>query len=79
MTNKYTIEYRYDNYEEGCGCCSYSEQTLSIYDDKSDGSAVFTSDNVGVWAVDEADLREYINKKYPEYSDFEVHPNTRYF
>lgn len=73
----YVIKYEYDNYEEGCGCCSYSEQTLTVYDQNN--NIVFETEYPGVWAEDEEELRFYIHTNYPEYNNFVVHEDTRWF
>ena len=75
---KYTIKYEYDIYTEGCDCCSYSEETLTIYDANQE-VLIEKEDNRGIWAENEHELREYIAAKYPEYNNFIVHPDTRWF
>jgi hypothetical protein len=74
---KYVIKYEYDNYEEPCECCSYSEQTLTVYD--ANNAVILENNNVGVWAGNEHELREYVGDKYPEYNNFSVHEDTRWF
>lgn len=75
--NKYTIKYTYDNYVESCECCSYSEQELTVYD--KEGNVLIDGINAGMWPENESELRVYIDETYPEYNDFVVHDDTRWF
>lgn len=71
---KYTIKYEYYSWEESCGCCSDSSSELTVY---NNGSVI-----VEEWCTimeDEDELREYIVDKYPEYTEFVVHEDTRWF
>lgn len=74
---KYTIKYEYDSYTEGCGCCSYSEEILTIYD--ANQEVLIENNIVSAWVENEHELREYIAAKYPEYNNFIVHPDTLWF
>lgn len=74
---KYTIKYTYDNYVEGCGCCSYSEQELTVYD--NEGNILIDGINAGMCPENESELRVYIDETYPEYNDFVVHEDSRWF
>jgi len=77
MTNQYVIKYTYDSYVEGCECCSYSAQELTVFD--SLGNVLIETDIVGGWAENESELRVYIDETYPEYNDFVVHEDSRWF
>ncbi|MNC11477.1 hypothetical protein D3C75_591760 [compost metagenome] len=72
----YVIKYEYYWYEEGCGCCSSSESTIEIYENRLD--AYMSSFGVPLMG-DEAELRDYINDCHPEYNGFVVHEDTRWF
>lgn len=68
---KRVIEYRYDSWTLGCGCCSDSSSTYSMWED---GNLV-VDDQWCEWIEDEQELREY----FSEYEPFEVSSYTQYF
>lgn len=72
----YVIKYEYYWYEEGCGCCTGSESTVEIFDNRLD--AYMSGFGVPIMQ-DEDELREYIHEYYPEYDNFTVHEDTRWF
>lgn len=74
----YIIKYEYNSWTEGCGCCSDSSSELTIYEtSREDGAYMssFSMDLIG----NEQELREWIKDWYPEYSDFIVHEDCRWF
>lgn len=77
---KYIIQYEYDSYYTGCGCCSESSSEIHIYEEHRVRDGVYTS-YIGHTDLieDEEELREYINNTCPEFNNFDVHPDTRYF
>lgn len=74
--NEYVIKYEYNWWEEGCGCCTYSESTVEIYQGRLD--AYMSQFNVPIME-NEQELREYIQEYHPEYNDFTVHEETFWF
>jgi hypothetical protein len=66
------IEYQYRSYLEGCGCCSNSDSTYSVWED---GKLVVEDGWCPLMSSPE-DLTDY----FTVYNgDFEVHPDTNYF
>lgn len=77
---KYIIQYEYDSYDLGCGCCSASSSEIHIYEEHRVNDCVYTSYIQYTSLIeDEEELREYINNACPEFNNFDVHPDTRYF
>jgi hypothetical protein len=73
---QYVIKYEYYSWEESCGCCSDSESSVEIFHNRLD--AYMSSFSVPIME-DEEELREYIDKYHPEYSNFIVHEDTRWY
>ena len=73
----YVIKYEYYTFEAcGDGCCHDSESAIEIYEE--DRTSYLSSFNVPVME-DEYDLQKFIDNNCPEYSDFRIHPDTRWF
>lgn len=78
MTVEYVIKYEYEWFEEGCGCCSSSTSEVHVYEtNRTDGT--YMSNFYVPLMEDESELREWIADNYPEYNDFVVHEDTRWF
>ena len=74
---KYELEYRYDWWELGCGCCSDSETSLTVRATDS-SMPLHILNNVGLHSNEE-ELREWVEHNLPQYADFSVHPDTEWF
>lgn len=70
MTER-SVLYVYEEYDLGCGCCSDSDSTYSVWED-------------GIWIIEdihcplmenESDIREYL----VAYEPFTIHEDTYYF
>lgn len=68
---KRVIEYWYESWTEGCGCCSNSSSTYSMWED----GELVVEDNWCELAENEEELREYLRNLEP----FEVSSNSRWF
>lgn len=77
---KYIIQYTYDCYDLGCGCCTESTSEIHIYEEHHVDVGIYTSHIEHADLIeDDNELREYINNTCPEFNNFDVHPDTRYF
>ncbi len=68
---KRVIEYRYDSWVEGCGCCSNSSSTYDLYED----DILVSQDNWCDYCENEKDLREALEHLEP----FHIDSNSRWF
>ena len=69
---KRVIEYRYDTWLEGCGCCSDSSSTYDLYED----GVCVSFDNWCAYCENEGELREALKNLEP----FEIdEDNCRWF
>lgn len=73
---EYVIKYEYYTFDMGCGCCHDYESNVEIYQGRED--AYMSCFTVG-FMENEEELREYIDMYHPEYSNFEVHEDSRWF
>jgi hypothetical protein len=76
---EYTIKYEYEYIDHECPCCAYSDKTITIYENNRTDGVYTSSFDTFLIAEDENVLREFINDYYPEYNDFSVHEDTRWF
>lgn len=70
----YTIEYRYNYWTEGCGCCSNSSSEYSVWDDETRDCLIW--EHHCELIESEEELRE---KFSAEYGDFNISADTHYF
>lgn len=75
---EYIIKYEYYWWSESCGCCSYSDSEVHIYETSREDGAYMSCFTVPVM-MSEGELRDYINQYHPEYNDFVVHEDCRWF
>lgn len=74
--SEYVIKYEYYWWNEGCECCTNSTSEVEIYQGRTDA---YMSSFSTPLMEDEAELREWIADNYPEYNDFVVHEDTRWY
>lgn len=74
----YVIKYEYCSWEESCGCCTDYSSELSIYNENNLFVPLLDSDYAPL-LEDVDELCDYIAEHYPEYRDFVVHEDTRWF
>lgn len=77
--DEYVMMYEYQMIDLGCGCCHDYESRLTVYESSRADEGVYTSSfEVGLMENEE-ELREYIAEHHPEYNDFVVHEDCRWF
>lgn len=75
MSAGYIIKYEYNSWLEGCGCCSDSSSEMTVYA----GDGWYITDFDVTWMENEQELREFIAEYHPQYINFTVHEDTRWF
>jgi len=76
--SEYVIQYEYWSWSLGCDCCHDYSSEVHIYETSREDGAYMSSFSIGLMENEE-ELREYINEYHPEYNDFVVHKDTKWF
>lgn len=71
----FNVKYIYEILTDGCGCCQYTEHTLTVYGDDGEEEWSMTHPDR---CHDDADVTKFMQEYLPEFPDFTVSSYSRY-
>lgn len=71
----FTVKYTFEIMTDGCGCCQYTEHSLTVYDECGEE---YWSMTHPARCFDDGDVIKFMQDYLPEFPDFKVSSDSTY-